>query len=46
MSNGKDKIFVVVDRLTKYAHFMGARKIDLKKNHKCFAKIFISDTPS
>jgi hypothetical protein len=31
MSNGKDKNFVVVDRLTKYAHFMAARKIDSTK---------------
>jgi hypothetical protein len=26
MSDGKEKIFVVVDRLTKYAHFMEVRK--------------------
>ena len=28
ISEGKDKILVVVDRLTKYAHFMGVKKID------------------
>ena len=28
---GKDKIFVLVDRLTKYAHFMGIKKIDSAK---------------
>ena len=28
---GKDKIFVVVDRLTKYPHFMGIKKIDFAK---------------
>jgi hypothetical protein len=26
MFDGKDKYFVMVDRLTKYAHFMGERK--------------------
>jgi hypothetical protein len=26
VSEGKDKIFVVVDRLTKYAHFMAIKK--------------------
>ena len=26
VSQGKDKIFVVVDQLTKYAHFMGIKK--------------------
>ena len=31
MSKGKDTIFVVVDRLTKYAHFMGIKKIDSAK---------------
>ena len=37
MSEGKDKIFVVVDRLTKYAHFMAVRKNRLNKtNCRCF----------
>lgn len=31
MSNGKKKIFVVVDRLTKYAHFMAVKKTDSTK---------------
>ena len=31
LSEVKDKIFVVVDRLTKYAHFMGVKKIDSTK---------------
>jgi hypothetical protein len=31
MSDGKDKFFVVVDRLTKYAHFMVVRKTDSTK---------------
>ena len=31
ISEGKDKIFVVVDRLTKYAHFMGIKKTDSAK---------------
>ena len=30
-SEGKDKIFVVVDRLTKFAHFMAIKKIDTTK---------------
>ena len=30
-SDGKDKIFVVVDRLTKYAHFMAIKKTDTTK---------------
>jgi hypothetical protein len=43
MSNGKDKIFVVVDRLTKYAHFMAARKTDSTKQiADVFAKTFIN----
>ena len=28
LSKGKDKIFMVVDRLKKYAHFMGIKKTD------------------
>ena len=54
MSKGKDTIFVVVDRLTKYAHFMGIKKIDSAKQiaevlfkniYKLhgFPKIIISD---
>jgi hypothetical protein len=31
VSEGKDKILVIVDRLTKYAHFMGVRKTDSAK---------------
>jgi hypothetical protein len=31
ISEGKDKILVIVDRLTKYAHFMGVRKTDSAK---------------
>ena len=31
VSEGKDKIFVVVDWLIKYAHFMGIKKIDFAK---------------
>jgi hypothetical protein len=31
MSDGKDKIFVVVDKLTKYAHFTVVRKTDSTK---------------
>ena len=31
LSDGKDKLFVVVDRLTKYAHFMGIKKTDSAK---------------
>jgi hypothetical protein len=44
MSDGNDMIFIVVDRLTKYAHFMGLKKTDWKNNNllKCFAKIFIN----
>ena len=51
---GKDKILVIVDRLTKYAHFMGVRKIDstkqttkvfCKNNYKLhgFPKVIVSD---
>jgi hypothetical protein len=54
MSEGKDTIFVVVDRLTKYAHFMEVRKIDstkqianafCKKNYKLhgLSKVIVSD---
>jgi hypothetical protein len=31
MSKGKDKFFVVADRLTKYAHFMAIRKTNSTK---------------
>ena len=31
LSDGKDKIIVVVDHITKYAHFMGIKKIDSAK---------------
>ena len=31
VSEGNDKIFVVVDRLTKYAHFMKLKKTDSTK---------------
>ena len=31
LSDGKDKILVVVDRLMKYAHFMGIKKTDSTK---------------
>ena len=31
VSDGKDKIFVVVDRLTKYAHFIAIKKTDSAK---------------
>ena len=41
LSEGKDKILVAVDRLTKYAHFMGIKKLTpLNKSLKCFVKIF------
>jgi hypothetical protein len=54
MSEGKDKIFVVVDRLTKYAHFMAVRKTDSTKQivdvfckniYKLhgFSKVIVSD---
>ena len=54
LSDGKDKIFVAVDRLTKHAHFMGinktnsAKKIvevfykNIYKLHE-FPKIIVSD---
>jgi hypothetical protein len=39
MSEGKDKILVVVDRLTKYAHFMGVKKTNsAKQTTKVFCK--------
>ena len=31
VSEGKDTIFVVVERSTKYAHFMGIKKTDSAK---------------
>ena len=31
ISNGKDKILVEVDRLTKYAHFIGVKRTDSAK---------------
>ena len=31
ISDGKDKILVVVDRLTKYAHFIGVKRTDSAK---------------
>ena len=37
VSEGKDKIFVVVHRLTKYARLMGIKKIDSAKQ---IAKVF------
>ena len=41
LSEGKDKILVVVDRLMKYAHFMGIKKIDSSKQiAEVFCKIF------
>ena len=54
LSEGKDKIFVIVDRLTKYAHFMRIKKTDsakqivelfLKFIYKLhgFPKIIVSD---
>ena len=52
LSEGKDKIFVVVDRLMKYIHFMGIKKIDsqiakvfCKNIYKLhgFPKIIVSD---
>jgi hypothetical protein len=54
ISVGKDKILVVVERLSKYAHFTGVRKIDstkqttkiLSKNiYKLhgFPKVIVSD---
>ena len=31
ISDGKDKILVVLNRLTKYAHFIGVKKTDSAK---------------
>ena len=43
VSEGKDKIFVVVDRLTKYAHFIVMKKSDSAKQIvEIFCKIFIN----
>jgi len=40
VSEGKDKIFVVVDRLTKYAHFMAIKKsYSAKEIAEIFCKI-------
>ena len=52
--DGKDKILVVVDRLTKYAHFIGVKRTDFVKEtaeYFCkniykldgFPKIVVSD---
>lgn len=38
MFEGKDKIFVVVDRLTKYAHFMVVKKTESTKQIAVFCK--------
>ena len=57
LSDGKDKILVVVDRLRKYAHFMGIKKTDSAKQivevfckniYKLhdFPKIIVSDKDS
>ena len=44
-SDGKDKIFVVVDRLTKYAHFLVIKKTDTTKQiTDVFCKIFTNYT--
>ena len=39
-SKGKEKIFVVVDRLTKFAHFMEIKMIDTEKK---IANIFLKN---
>ena len=37
ISDGKDKILVVVERLTKYVHFVGVKKTDsAKETSKAF----------
>ena len=41
MSDGKDKIFIVVDRITKYAHFMAVKKTDSTKQ---IAKVFCKNS--
>ena len=54
VSEGNEKIFMVVDRLTKYAHFMGIKNTDSAKqiaevfckniyNLHGFPKIIVSD---
>ena len=41
ISDGKDKILVVVDILTNYAHFIGVRKMDsAKQMAEILCKIF------
>lgn len=40
VSNGKDKILIVVDKLTKYAHFIRMRKSNsVKQITKIFARM-------
>lgn len=43
MSEGKDKILAVVDRLTKYVHFIGVRRTNFTKQIvEVFCKMFTS----
>ena len=45
VSDGKNKIFIVVDRLTKYAHFITIKKKTLqRKLQRYSANIFINYT--